>query len=558
MKETRDILVLFEALNNHEIFTPPKLAREMLEMLPKDVWTNPSLRFLDPCTKSGVFLREIFYKLYEGLKNKGLHKAHDGLDYDLNDHKQRINHILKNMIYGIATSELTGYVARRTLYGVMDANTDKQVAAIESFAKSDNYHQWSEEEQLKFVSRNRFNEYYNHNMFNTKEYLGFEEEGNVFYPSDEVAKKVLEDGKYEVEDMYFPFINEETKHQKILDIKEGRMKFDVIIGNPPYQVSDGGGTSGNSALPVYNLFIDAARKINPKYISMITPSRWFAGGRGLDKFRKTMLEDKRIKIIHDFPSAKECFPGVEIKGGVNYFLWDSKHSGDCTINTHKNNSIVSSSMRPLLEEGSKIFIRYNQSISILKKIQGKTSEKFIDIVSSNDPFGFDVREKNSYKRVKPKYTLKEDKESVPFYYNGWRKNGVGYIKKEYIRKNLDLIENYKIFVPKAVGSGESESDVIKPFVPLKNAVCTETYLVIWAKSEEELENIISYVDTKFFHFLVTLIKNTQSAYRHVYEFVPMVDFSKKWSDKDLYSQFDLSDKEIDFIEEMVWTKVVKK
>ena len=160
MKETRDILVLFEALNNHEIFTPPKLAKEMLDLLPEEVWINPSLKFLDPCTKSGIFLREIFYRLYEGLKAKGVHKAHDGLEYDLSDDQERINHILKNMIYGIATSELTGYVARRTLYGVMEANTDKQLAALESFTKSENYNQWSEEEQLKFVGRNKFNEYY--------------------------------------------------------------------------------------------------------------------------------------------------------------------------------------------------------------------------------------------------------------------------------------------------------------------------------------------------------------------------------------------------------------
>lgn len=537
MKETKDILVLFEQLNNHEIFTPPRLAIEMLELLPDEVWIDPSLKFLDPCTKSGVFLREIFYKLYEGLKNKGIYKAHDGIEYDLNNNQERINHILKNMIYGIATSELTGYIARRTLYGVMEANTDKQIAALESFSKSKNGKQYNEEEQFKFIGRYKFNDYYNHKIFNTNEYVGFEEEGNIFYPTDEVAKKVLEDGNYEIEDTYYPFINNETKHQKILDIKEGRMKFDVIIGNPPYQISDGG--AGASATPIYHLFIEEAISINPKYISMVVPSRWFSGGRGLDSFRNKMLHDKRLKIIHDFLNAKDCFPGVEIKGGVNYFLWERDYSGECEISTHTEENISSVSKRPLLEEGSDVFIRYNEAISIFRKVMSHKEKSFSNIVSSRKPFGLNTSFKGE---------IKDFKNCIKLYQN----KGIAYTSINKIEQYSRLINKHKIFVPYAIGSGDGKTDIIKPIYAEPNTCCTETYLVIGPfENKKESENAISYIKTKFFHFMITLKKNTQHTTKKVYDFVPMQDFSESWNDLKLYKKYNLNNEEIAYIEKSI-------
>lgn len=190
MKESRDILTLFEQLNSHEVFTPPRVAREMLALLPKEIWGDPSIRILDPCVKSGVFLREALYLLIDGLAGKGKYVGHDGIEYDLNDGQQRMNHILKNMLFGIATSELTGYISRRTLYGVMEANTDKQTALIDALEKSKSHKKWTEEEKGRFLDRNRFNEYYDHGLFNTPDYAGFEHEGNIFYPTTEVNKQI--------------------------------------------------------------------------------------------------------------------------------------------------------------------------------------------------------------------------------------------------------------------------------------------------------------------------------------------------------------------------------
>ena len=553
MKESNDILTLFEALNNHEIFTPPRLARDMLAMVPKEIWCDPNIRVLDPCTKSGVFLREVMYLLFEGLLGKGLYKASDGVAYDLNDPKQVITHILKNMLYGIATSELTGYVSRRTLYGVMKANTDKQTALIEAFEKSKNNDEWTEDEKVSFLIRNRFNDYYDHKMFNTPNYKGYEDEGNIFYPAKNVQKKILEEGNYEIEDTYYPFIEDNIKHSKIDQIRNGKMKFDVIIGNPPYQVSDGGGV-GSSAIPIYQKFIEHAFSLNPRYVSMITPSRWFTGGRGLDAFRERMLKDKRIKIIHDFDDARDCFPGVEIKGGVNYFLWDKNHSDDCEFNSHSKTQ-TSVLTRPLLEKGLDIFVRLNESNQILQKVNlhvDVTKDNFSSIVSANDPFGFDVRVKGSYKRVKPVFSMSKKNGDIEFYYNGWRKNGKGYLPPQSVRKNNSMINSTKILIPKAWGTGDSSKDFLSPFILEKPSCCTETYLVVGPfNSTDEANNVLSYMQTKFFHFMVSLVKNTQNTMQKAYSLVPIQDFSMLWSDDLLYKKYQLSQREIDYIENAI-------
>jgi site-specific DNA-methyltransferase (adenine-specific) len=195
------------------------------------------------------------------------------------------------------------------------------------------------------------------------------------------------------------------------------MKFDVIIGNPPYQLNDGGGT-GSSAMPIYHMFVNQAQKLNPRYLTMIIPSRWFTGGRGLEDFRGSMLTDKRIRILHDFLNASDCFPGVDIKGGVCYFLWDRDNEGPCKVVTHREGKISSIMERPLLEERLNVFVRNNEAITILGKVQEFKEESFSDIISANDPFGFDVRIENSYKRVKPEYKLMTFKNSSLFYYNG--------------------------------------------------------------------------------------------------------------------------------------------
>ena len=329
------------------------------------------------------------------------------------------------------------------------------------------------------------------------------------------------------------------------------MRFDVIIGNPPYQLSDGGGT-GSSAVPIYNKFVQQAKKLNPRFLVMVIPSRWFSGGRGLDEFRDEMLHDDRIRIIHDHNNASDCFPGVEIKGGVCYFLWDRDNRGLCKIYTHELNEIISYLERPLLEDGSETFIRYNEAITILHKVKAKKEDSFANIISSNDPFGFDVRVENSYKRIKPHFETKPFQDSVEFFYYGWRKNGVGYIARNTIRRNINWIEKYKVYIPKAWGVGNISQDWLNPFIGNPNSCCSETYLVIGPFDYiETAQNVVSYTQTKFFHFMLGLAKITQNTMKKAYVFVPMQDFTKPWTDEELYKKYSLTESEISFIESMI-------
>ncbi len=314
------------------------------------------------------------------------------------------------------------------------------------------------------------------------------------------------------------------------------MKFDVIIGNPPYQLNVGV-QQESYAISLYHKFVQQAKRLNPRYLTMIIPSRWFAGGRGLDEFRDEMLHDDRLRVIHDFINASDCFTGVEIKGGVCYFLWDRDNRGLCKIYTHKDN-FVSESERPLLENNNDTFIRYNQAISIIKKVSSLNEKQFSNIVSPQTPFGL--------------YSSFND-----FSQNGkikvYANKKVGFLGQEYIiSKNAEWIDKWKVYVPKAIGSGELGNDIIKPIIGEPNSICTQTYIMYGPfKNRQECENVISYVKTKFFHFLMGLKKVTQDAMAKVYTLIPMQDFSKPWTDNELYEKYKLTKEEIDFIESMV-------
>lgn len=501
-----DVLSCLANLSNDEVFTPPGMANSMLDLLPAELWSNPDAKFLDPVCKTGVFLREISKRLMHGLETV------------IPDHQKRIDHIFKNQIYGIAITELTSLLSRRSVYCSKSANGKYSVCDT---------------------------------IFNN-------EQGNIRY---ERMQHSWKNGKCEHcganEDVYSRDDSLETYAYNFIHLKnptelfkQKNMKFDVIIGNPPYQLNDGGGT-GSSAMPIYHKFIQQAKKLNPTYLSMIIPSRWFSGGRGLDEFRDEMLNDNRIKILHDFVDASDCFPGVEIKGGVCYFLWEKDYHGECTVHSHDGNNI-SKSKRRLLEKGADTFIRQNQAISILNKIQQHKEISFAEIISANDPFGFDVREKNSYKRVKPIFLNTAFENSIKFYYYGWQKNGVGHIDKSVIQKNTEWIEKYKILIPKAWGVGNLTKDWLNPFIVEPNSCCTETYLVIGPFDDNEtVDNVVNYTQTKFFHFLVSLIKLTQNAMKKVYSFVPMQDFTQPWTDEKLYAKYGLTKAEIAFIESMI-------
>lgn len=498
-----DVLSCLANLSNDEVFTPPSLVNDILDLLPAKLWSNPKSKFLDPVSKSGVFLREIAKRLMKGLATQ------------IPDNQERINHIFSQQLYGIAITDLTALLSRRSVYCSKTANGKYSIC--ETFD---------------------------------------DEQGNIRYKQ---MKHTWQSGKCNYcgasQDVYDRVDAFETYAYNFIHIdkpeKIFNMKFDVIVGNPPYQLNDGGGT-GSSAIPIYHKFIQQAKKLNPTYLTMIIPSRWFTGGRGLDEFRDEMLKDKRIKTLHDFPTASDCFPGVEIKGGVCYFLWEKEFNGKTKVFTHEGGEIKSESERVLLEKGAETFIRYNEAISILHKVQALKEKSFAEMISANDPFGFDVRVDGSYKRVKPKFKKEPFKDAVMFYYNGWQREGIGYIKKDSIRKNVDLINDYKVLITKAWGVGNMAKDWLNPLIVEPNSCCTETYLILGPFAKKSTaENAVRYTQTRFFHLLVSLIKITQNAMKKVYSFVPIQDFEQCWTDEKLYKKYKLTKDEILFIESMV-------
>ncbi len=329
------------------------------------------------------------------------------------------------------------------------------------------------------------------------------------------------------------------------------MKFDTIIGNPPYQLTG----HGQKPLPIYQYFVQIAKATSPNYISLITPARWLSSN-DLSTYRSDMLKGVRgkLKVLHDFLDSSSCFPTVEIKGGITYFLIDAKSNDNTNIYTHKLDGTINHSNRDLSKEADDIFIRdYNKSvISIIEKVKDNSETYFDSIVSLNDPFGFDKREEHSSRRLKIDFSLEPFSQSVKFYYNGWRDKGVGYVNKTQITKNLSWVEKYKVLIPKAWGTGKTTSDLLKPFIVEPNTSCTETYLVVGPFDNEDLcKNVVSYIKTKFFHFMTSIKKSTQNSMKDTYSYVPLQDFSRPWTDADLYAKYGLTDEEIQFIESMI-------
>lgn len=511
-----DVLSCLANLSNDEVFTPPEVANSMLDMLPQELFSDPNAKFLDPACKSGVFLREIAKRCLEG-QLPGYRDAADEIDrkkrdsvpltkeeIEFQDRLQKtIDHIFHNQVFGIAITELTSLLSRRSLYCTKYPNSDYSVSKFENPSGNIRYkriqHRWKDGKCV-FCSASE------------KEYAR----------SDE-----LETHAYE--------IIHTTKPEELF-----KMRFDVIIGNPPYQMSTAGDENGAQAKPVYHMFVEQAKKLNPRYLLMIIPSRWFTGGWGLDSFRSTMITDTRIRTIHDFPNASDCFPGVEIKGGVCYFLWERDYNGECLFVTHEGKEVTSEANRYLKEENCDVLIRYNEAIPILHKVRAYKEPTFDSLVSTKKPFGFIT----NYKDAKAKSFAG----AVKLYAN----KKVEYVSRKQIARNQAAVDMHKLIIPKAIGSGNSKKDVIKPLYCEPNACCTETYLLVGPfSSKTECDNVISYISTKFFHFLVTLQKNTQDAMKKVYSFVPIQDFSKPWTDIELFAKYGLTDEEISFIDSMI-------
>ena len=486
-----DILNCLANLSSDEVFTSPELANRMLDLLPQELFGSPKTRFLDPCSKSGVFLREITKRLLVGLEKQ------------IPDLQQRIDHIMSKQVFGIACTDITAEMSRRTLYCTKQANGEYSVATCFDDAQGN----------LRYIRCQ-------HTWENGKcKHCG--------------ANRTQYDRKGTIENYAYPFI-----HKNINEIFRN-MQFDVIIGNPPYQLDDGG--NGASAGALYHKFVLQSILLSPRYLCMIIPARWYAGGKGLDDFRNTMLRDERLREIHDFNNASECFPGVEIKGGVCYFLWNRDNKGLCKVVTHRDGLIESELVRPLLEKGLDVFIRHNRAIEIIKKVRKYHEDSFASIVSSRKPFGF-------ASNFSDFSTEKKDNDSVMIFANKKR----GFVNRNQIEKNVDWIDMYKLLVPEAIGAGDMTKDWIKPIQVGDNVCCTETYIVFGPFIDEmTMKNVYSYTQTKFFHLLLGLKKITQHTTQKVYDLIPLQDFSHPWTDEMLYKKYNLDKDEIAFIESMI-------
>lgn len=519
-----DVLTCIANLSNDEVFTPPEFANRMLDALADawaadhggaNLWADQTARFLDPFTKSGVFLREITTRLTEGLKDQ------------IPDLQQRVDHILTKQVFGIAITQLTSLLARRSVYCSKHAMRTKQHPhSIAKSFTSDTGHIWFERMEHTW------------------------ENGKCVYCG--ASQKTLDRGA-DLETHAYAFIHTNDVKARVGEIFGGNMQFDVVIGNPPYQLDDGG--YGKSAAPIYQLFVEQAKKLEPRYLSLVIPARWFAGGKGLDDFREAMLADNRLRSIDDFLSAADVFPGVGLKGGVCYFLWEKDNPGLCRVATHFKDWPVSTATRPLLENGADIFIRFNEGVSILKKVlsveSGQTeslslpdSKRFDPYVSSARAFGL---------RTFFKGNEKKSKGDVLVYQNG----GVGYTPRGTINSGIELIDKWKIFVSYAApGTGNRDTYphriISTPFIGEPGSISSETYLCIGPfGSKSETESVLSYLSCRLTRLLILLHKSSQHTTRKVYTFVPIQDWTRQWTNKELYAKYGLTATEVAFIEKVV-------
>jgi site-specific DNA-methyltransferase (adenine-specific) len=509
-----DVLSCIANLSNDEVFTPPQLANRILDTLGEawatnhggaNIWEDKTVRFLDPSTKSGVFLREITRRLTNGLAEV------------IPNIEQRVDHILTNQVFGIGLTKLTSLLARRSLYCSKHAKGNHSIA--QSF-QSDDGNVWFERTRHKWLK-------------DRCTYCG-------------AGRSVFERGD-ERETHAYAFIHTDNVENWITRIFGNNMHFDVIIGNPPYQIE--ADDSGQNILPIYNKFVEKAKDLDPKYIAMIIPSRWMAGGKWLDGFRADMLQDERIRTIVDYPDAAEAFPGVDIKGGICYFLWSREEKGDCAVITKRGETTIGPVKRRLNEFD--VFVRDSRALTILRKVLRHQHASFAELVSPRDPFGPTLSSNFKDYHAAPR------KGDLRLYINQADKRGETWVRPNVVTKNHHLIDTWKVLMPKA-GPGNSGGHVIpdmvlsRPLVAEPGSVCTLTYIVIGPlASKKASDSVAAYLRTRFVRFLVSLRKPSQDAPRGVYTWVPQQQWNRLWRDDELYRLYDISKQEQAYISEMI-------
>lgn len=502
-----DVLTCIANLSNDEVFTPPEFANRMLDTLAEawaanhngaNIWADKTVKFLDPFTKSGVFLREITTRLIAGLEK------------EIPDLEKRVNHILTKQVYGIAITQLTSLLARRSVYCSKHALGEHSIA--NGFA-SDDGNIWFQRMEHTWVG-------------DKCKYCG--------------AGKSIFDRAEGLESHAYAFIHTDNIKTRISEIfGEKNMQFDVIIGNPPYQINDGGG-DGSSAKPLYHHFIEQAMKLEPRFLSMVVPSKWFSGGKGLDDFRVKMLSDQRIRHLVDYPNSREAFQGVDVAGGVMYFIWDRDNHGTCLVETRANGQGVVAE-RNLNEH--EVFVRDNRVLGIIKKVKALGEENFSHLVSARRPFGIDAANKGNKYGDLYLYTSSGDSR----------------IDRKNVIKGAELINKWKVLLSKTSSEHAGQPDksgrkrvLSRIEVMQPKSVATESYLIVGPfSSKREADNAAEYLRTRFTRFLVSAILLTQNITRNSFLFVPSQDFSVLLTDKELYQKYGLSKEEIDYIESVI-------
>lgn len=501
-----DVLTCIANLSNDEVFTPPELAGRMLDMLAEawaadhggaNLWADKTVRFLDPFTKSGVFLREITSRLTEGLAQQ------------MPDLQERVNHILTKQVFGIGITKLTSLLARRSVYCSKYANGEHSIAT--NF-DSDAGNIWFERTEHTWAR------------------------GKCSFCG---ASQAAMDRGAALETHAYAFIHTDNIKTRMTELFGEAMQFDVIVGNPPYQLNDGGG-DGSSATPLYHRFIEQAIQLEPRFLSMVVPSKWFSGGKGLDEFRAKMLSDQRIRFLIDYPNSRDAFDGVDVAGGVMYFLWDRDNKGTCMVETRADGQSVVAE-RSLNEH--EVFVRDNRVLSIIKKVKAQGDQEFSNLVSARRPFGIDAAHKSNKTGDLYLYASGGDRR----------------IDRKDVIKGTELIDKWKVLLSKTSSEHAGQPDksgrkrVLSRIEVMQiDSVATESYLIVGPfKSEKEAKHAAEYLRTRFARFLVSAILLTQNITRGSFAFVPTQDFSKLWTDETLYTKYLLTQDEIEFVESTI-------